>query len=482
MTECLFLIDRVETANELSPYGRLRGLSLYGIEVWPLIRVRLIDLPTSTTHSFRRVRLGQVFMLLQGGLELAWAMLSKTLDRPVAQQGCVFFSHPECLAQLDDQWHDRFCDPIATVADSLGQQSTVLEYSAFMKWTKPSVRPRLDVTLLLVLAKLFSFPLVLFARCRRTAKVAELGQLLEYCGAQDYVSVVEVISLAAFVACARKFLIIAMWPWRFRLGFVCTYYSSSAMAFIMAARSLGIPVYDIQHGVQSEQHIAYRAWHNFDGRLPGSLPDGFWCWDNTSAAQLQRWCSHYDGPKVVVGGNVWFEYVLTSTHVAVVKPSDGVTVMVSLQPLPDPLPSILLQAMAGSPPEVFWLVRLHPAMSEVLVEKLKAKLIFAGCRNFHIDGNEPLPLQLARTDLHVTAYSSVVIEASSVGVLSVLLDRRGLVIFRHAVVSGQAIYVKSARELLSLVAIANRPNTSYLPDRNIEKALQRILCDSAVSV
>lgn len=480
MSDYLSLIDRVETADAESKLGRLRVLRLHDIEVWPLIRVRLNNLPPATTHLMRNVSVGQVLLLIKGGLQLSWAMLRLIISGPSQSQGCVFFSHPENMAQMDGQWHDRSCDPISAEAQRLGQATTVLEYSASLKWIRPSARPRLDITLVLALAKVFSMLLVRMYRYRAKDQLSELEHYLDESGANKCVNVNEVHSLAAFVACARVLLAVAMRPWRFRLGFVCTYYSSSAMAFVMACRKLDIPVYDIQHGVQGEGHVAYRSWRTKDGRMPEALPDGFWCWDDASSAHLKSWCSPTAGPRVVIGGDVWTEYVLSNATDELCRADDASvrrTVMVSLQPVLSPLPDILLQAMAATSADVLWLVRLHPVMTGEFAVKLMEQLHEISCHNFLIQGNtdDPLPRQLLRTDLHVTLYSSVVIEAAVLGVFSVLLDSRAVGIFPAAVNSGQAALVHSAQEILAFVADAKRTDHSKMPVKRIASALQEIL-------
>lgn len=462
MDESLSLIDKIEDADVESSLGKLRCLSLHGIQVWPLIRVRLIDKPAASTHLLRRVSLSQAIDFVRGGLQLAKALLCQKFSNTMkVRNTCVFFSHPECLARLDDQWYDRFCDPIAAVAERLGFKSEVMEYSPQMRWTRPTARARLDINCVLILAKMISIFLVYLCRYKSKSKILELEKLLRESGAGAWVSVQEVESLAAYVSCAQSLLALVLRPWRIRLGFVCTYYSSSSMAFILACRRLDISVYDIQHGVQGKGHVAYRAWRPIDGRLPNVLPHGFWCWDNASAVHLQRWCRLHGGPDVVVGGNVWNEFVLNSViyveDYACVKP-DSITVLVTLQPLQEPLPKLLLDAMANTSSDVLWLVRLHPAMANAYADSLISKLKSIGCRNFRVvsDRDEPLPRQLVRTNLHVTVYSSVVIEAAALGVPSVVIDRRAVELYQDELNNGKVLLVRSAQELIACIASAKR--------------------------
>ena len=482
MSEYLSLIDRVETADAESSLGRLRTQKLHGIEVWPLVRVRLHDLPPAASQLSRGLSVGQVLLLIKGGMHLLWAMVYQTICGRSNQGGCVFFSHPENMSKLNGQWHDRSCDPIGAEAERLNLSVSVMEYSTNLKWRLPTARPRLDTTLVLVVAKLVSLVLVFWYRFFHSAELTKLEKYLKESGAHKCVSQSEVHGLAAFVVCARGLLTIAMRPWRFRLGFVCTFYSSSGMAFVLACKQLGITVYDIQHGVQGEGHIAYRNWVAKNGHIPKVLPDGFWCWDLASSAQLKRWCCRPTGRHVITGGDVWTEYVLGSPLAELNKSVESDlrrTVLVSLQPVPKPLPDILLQAMAAGPADLLWVLRLHPVMTEAFAADLIEQIDKIGCKNYRIQGNcdEPLPIQLLRTDLHVTLYSSVVIEAAALGVFSVLLDPRAVGVFRDTVDSGQAALVETGQELLAYVAASKRINLSKRPVRLIATSLREILED-----
>lgn len=483
MPEFLSIIDRVEEVSIENKFHRLLSFKLYGIEVWPLIRVRLTNLPASSTHDVRPVRLGQIFSMLKGLINLVWNRLQLRLRPKSSYGGSVFFSHPECLAQLDGKWYDRMCDPIREASDRMGVPATVLEYSPKMQWIRPCAHPRIDMTLILVLAKLISLLQVALTRRRYTTDLIQLKNILQESGAESNISAGEVQRLAAFVSCAQVILAFVMRPWKFRIGFVCTYYSSSAMAFVMACRSLGISVFDIQHGVQGASHVAYRPWKRCDGQFPACLPDGFWCWDRASADQLQSWCNTYGGPTVLIGGNVWAEYVLSrqSTEDAdEIVPDEGGhtrTVLVSLQPLPEPLHPVLLDAMANAPADVHWVVRLHPAMDMRSGDQIRAHILATGCSNFRMQNNDdaPLPRQLLHTDLHVTRYSSVVIEAAAQGVSSVLLDKRAVSLYNEAVASGDAVLVNTAAELLACVATAKRAISNDLPAPLTAKTLHAIL-------
>jgi hypothetical protein len=480
LAENLSIIERVESADVDSPLHQLRELRIHGIEVWPLIRVRLIEnIPPSNTHDLQQLSFGKVWFLIQSFFHVVSKMLLQAMNFSEKQKNCVFFSHPECLAKLDGKYLDRFCDPIGGVAEQLGLSVTVLEYSSRMQWIRPTSRARLDLTLVLGFAKLVSLCQVKIFGFVHKAKLAELNLLLRLTGADGYVNSHEVQRLATFVWWARMLLTVVMRPWRFSLGFVCTYYSSSSMAFVMACRNLDVPVYDIQHGVQGDFHVAYRPWRvGEDGRLPEGLPTGFWCWDNISSEQIKRWFPF--NKRVVNGGDVWTEYVLNCGSGSRSKFSariDQITVVVTLQPVREPLPAILIQAMVAASTNVFWILRLHPSMSITFADNLGEKLKNSGCQNFLIQGNEdePLPRLLTQIDLHVTLYSSVVIEAAACGVKSVLLDPLGSALYNDVVKSGLAVLAESVDEILLLVVNAKRTDYGYVPEKRIAKTVQKIL-------
>ena len=210
-----------------------------------------------------------------------------------------------------------------------------------------------------------------------------------------------------------------------------------------AGKMKGVPVYDLQHGVISDQH----PWYGVKYRLEPAedLVDGFLCWDETSAKTLRKWAPQ-KGIDVRVIGNPWFlrfmfqkpsdqlvNDALNRDRIANNKPTILISLQWGMDEFPDQVPNrVMVDALEKTILETAdsynWFIRLHQIQSTGKEKKMVHKYLE---RTFgHLDSVEwskcselPLPVLLKQVSLHITFYSSVVIEAGWMGVRTALLAR-----------------------------------------------------------
>jgi hypothetical protein len=90
------------------------------------------------------------------------------------------------------------------------------------------------------------------------------------------------------------------------------------------------------------------------------------------------------------------------------------------------------------------------------------------------DADDPLPLVLATADLHVTEYSSVVIEATACGVPSVALDERALHLYPAEHRAGQLVIAQTAEQILRCLGGLQRRERAAVGSGLIDNALDEI--------
>lgn len=212
-----------------------------------------------------------------------------------------------------------------------------------------------------------------------------------------------------------------------------------------ASKKMGIPVYDLQHGV-IEGEIIYYGEKFRKNSPPEDLPTGILCWDNPSTSEIKKW-SDKKGVEVLIIGNPWFMRFIDQRDDDVlvkefkdIKPifkESKPVILVSLQwgldvyyknpgfnmVMIDELEKVILET-ANS---YNWMLRLHPVQ---LRGKEGGKALEYLDRTFgKLDSVEwkkssslPLPLVLKQTDLHITDMSTTVIEAAWLGIKSALLN------------------------------------------------------------
>ncbi len=212
------------------------------------------------------------------------------------------------------------------------------------------------------------------------------------------------------------------------------WYTCEAQGGAVAAHRLGIPVVDLQHGIQGHGHPCYAGWSPMPEGRYEVFPDRFWVWGDWDAESL---VAHNPGAispeQVQVVGHRWLSgwgaetdprhqrelerasRLVAGRHAVLVTLQDGVA---SRQPLE--------ALMREGPSDWLWLVRLH-RRTQARPEQLQAEL--AGATGRAIEAVEatrlPLHALLRVAAAHVTAFSTCALEALAFGVPTLLSHPSG---------------------------------------------------------
>ena len=209
--------------------------------------------------------------------------------------------------------------------------------------------------------------------------------------------------------------------------FVC-YYGVPAMGLIWACRELNIISVDLQHGYHAG-HLYYENWSRIPSGGYELLPDIFHVWSKAFKEDIEETqpveCQHH---RAIVGSNAWMYKAVHREHP--IEQIDDVNLdflaelnkwkkvmLVTLQPLDDTLPKHLLEAIKNLPDNWLWLMRCHPDHKDRKSQTIEI-MDANGIRNYEVENATacPLFLLLEHTDHHLTAISSVCLEALLYGV------------------------------------------------------------------
>lgn len=479
-SEMMAAIKRFESRNEVV------NLSIMGIAIWPLLRVRWFFSEWSRLytknqrkdvskcrHSFKKLR----------------SLIPKLMDfRLIAPIQCerhhksdiLFFSDGISFVRVGDKWWDRFCDPIALQAQSMGLISAFWSPNYVYRSIKAG-----EVWIAQPFIVFYSLISELISRISKAQNgvkeillgLAEGAKLYGYAPSQF-------LERKALADAYRVNFLERVYRRRLNqvrpsLAFIVSFYSLEGMSFVLACKNLGIPVVDIQHGVQGSLHPAYAGWED-SMQCSGAirlLPDCFWVWSSVESAVIKQW-SEKSRHKVYVGGDPWRDLwidpmKMTSEMNELVRRGNNLlqkaqgkrVVLVTLQyglNLGEQLSPIKRLIELAGDDYKFW-IRLHPMMLDLQEEVSKI------LRSKDIELDEvtclPLPVVLPLSDMHVTHSSSVVIEASDFGIPSVISSRYGAEFFPEQLLSGMALEASDgAHDVLEKM-------------RLIEKAKGKKVCD-----
>lgn len=271
------------------------------------------------------------------------------------------------------------------------------------------------------------------------------------------------------------------------------YYHPVGMAWMLACRWAGVTSVDLQHGRLGPHHGLYTDLIAAPEDGYQLLPDRIWCWGSRTAGDIarnkNRHCTRHGG---FVGGNAWlykWRYGDPSAFAPArlaefeTRTRGSKVILVSLQPLESPVSPALLETMRAAPPDWLWLLRLHPLRRHTAPE-IAALLTRAGVTRFEMEDATAFPLftLLRLADHHVTAFSSVAVEAAAFDLRTSLTAPEGEAIFAPEVERGICRYTPTAAALLAhiqgVLSEGRTPLHSDFIDMNegvIDRALAAVL-------
>jgi hypothetical protein len=238
------------------------------------------------------------------------------------------------------------------------------------------------------------------------------------------------------------------------------------MAMTLAARQLGIPTVDIQHGASSFSPVGYK-WHSWSS-IPHEgyelLPDYFWVWGERAADLIRAAPNPSRYHKPLVGGHPALlearRYSFPAQFASRLATA-SLRILVTLGPLDrDGLPDWLLQAISRADETWLWLLRMHPQNwnSRKDADELRTRLTAARVENYEVEVSSAAPLAalFPATDRHVTLYSSSAVEATAFGVPTIFAHPLGARIYGHLFKLDGFDYAIEPDEILALLSAAKK--------------------------
>ena len=211
-----------------------------------------------------------------------------------------------------------------------------------------------------------------------------------------------------------------------------SYYGFDAMAAAMSsANKLNIKTVDLQHGPQTNIHMAYCSWFKTPIEGFNTMPKEYWNWDRLSKLNIERWWNKKDGVKVI--GHPWLSYSMNKLESRKFR-SDSVLYTLQIfdsTNLSYFFPENILDCLRLS--QFIWRLRVHPRNEnniEILIDFLETNKVRASKYIIESSKNVSLFESLSDCNLHITNYSGCFIEADMLGVSSVIIDEIGFEMFK----------------------------------------------------
>lgn len=205
-----------------------------------------------------------------------------------------------------------------------------------------------------------------------------------------------------------------------------------------AANNFNIPIYDLQHGMIQINKDPYYDFLKPDVDKTQAPKGILTIFKTTQNLLLDNQSNNLE--KIYLGS----PYLANSRHLKNIKKesTDQKVILISHQwPITSDLEEIdgnwnnnglseeLMKTISKSSLPIKWLIRLHPLTKnrDNIIRSLQLIKTNSKSSVEIILNNVPLPENLINTDIHITAYSSVTLEASEYGISSgILLKSRNL--------------------------------------------------------
>lgn len=478
-----------------------------GVDAWPVARLHLYYSFFPYQYFAREPARGAVIRpldLARVGLRVLRSLSSyvrATLGDAAHRQSsdhqydAMFLNYNTYMMALDGAWYSRVCDPLIAQLSTRGRSSLMLtggyEYSVPRHTKSVFIQPQLVMHRLAGMA----------ARVGSRQSMPELAEIEDQAKSSGLFS--KSFKLAGPVEATIKQIRAIARYFRGRLSvvqpkvvFITCWYSTESLACILACHQLGIPCVDIQHGSQGF-HVGYARWNRVPASGYNLLPTFFWCWSSTEASSIQEWSARLPTHQPVVGGNLFLERWVRGQDDTVLaydatmdalKVQSGREIHVlcsmngSTKDEIGTLAEVIDAANKSGLTAYFW-VRMHPI---ALDQKDEVRTTFSarGITNFDVDNGTMLPLYalLRNVDVHITTFSSVVIEAQAFGVPSVISEL-GVINFPQQISSGWAIAARTIPEWVSgITHQLSRRNALSTDDSQSSGSSEKVLDELLESI
>ena len=446
MQKKLTASDVMNLINHLENEFPVTQWTVCGVEMWPLLRVRIYieifeDSYNKDAEAVPATLFGKLIERIKPILSsifpyLKWYFSNINNEKVMlSKASVVFLSDGSPLIKSNGEMIDRFCTPLVDRLRKQTHDSIIISPSHVEENVRSPtlyIKPWLGLLNLIGHAKslIGNNDLSLPQYKEVTTYLAERKITLNALNPSKIRS--DAYRLNAIKSYYLKLLSLSP----ARLAFIVSYYSLEGMAFITACHEKEIKVIDIQHGVQCSSHVGYGNWHSVPDAGYDLLPDYFWVWSKFECDMINTWRNESTIKHLPInGGNVYLADCLgrakdgPNTNRQIIKSikeksNAAYHALITEQFMIDPsrLVDPFWLFVKEAPKNWHWWFRLHPnSMEQLPVYQNKIKQL--DCTNVTLYEANSLPLYeiLPEMDIHITDFSSTIIEAYSFGVHSICM-------------------------------------------------------------
>lgn len=426
--------------------NNMKSFSINGVDMWPLIRFQLatkcfdsIDEKTVTIQGlWPRILVKAKLFLNKEFFSLVFSIIRKTdIPKKFNNKDFLFLSDESSKRiSLNNVWVDVFMDSYIHRNNLLEKDFAILRSNQMAQLRKSSLYQDIDISPIVIKSFLKARLKTFYFKAPNNF-VSTYNKISYFYKSQlmmgDMPSINNIIFEGLFISIlASRFEIILsnIRPKKVVLSHYNGYISS---AMTHASKNKGIPVSDIQHGVQGKLHPAYN-FINFPKNGFSTIPDNFLVWNDCDADNIRSWGADHKINVEVIGNPS--KYLFNSGHALESHYSNlfekkynnnlGKKLILISLCWGYFIPDLILNVLRKAPSDAFFLVRFHPMTTDSEKNIVLSKLYNLEKKNYEVEHASSLPLHLilSNISMHIAIVSTIIEEGLEYGIPTVAIGSR----------------------------------------------------------
>ena len=431
--------DGFEFVNYLEEEFNFQNWKIEGVDVWPEMRIHIINLIDSIGRVNSKYPAWKVFPEFLGLINILkqFFLHSDKFIHSYNQCDILFLTYSTAKqSKIQGKWFNSFIDPVINVLNSVKKfhntRFQILEYSPLYNYKIPGWSDSKMIQPTIFLNKFKARLLERNLDLNQSKKYIDIinGEIDSKLGLNIKVELNYIAKRASQTIANRNFFYGILKKCKPSVVILSNYYGLEK-AMCLACSELNIPVVDIQHGAQGEFHFAYGQWKSVPINGYNTLPDLFAEWGEGEKKVIDSW-AHKTKHQATEIGNGFAEFVSElreeNPELEEIKKKEKPKILISLQPNRG-IDTVYYELLVQNQGRFLFYFRSHPTMTKEEVRDIKSELSdFNNCY-FHESSSILLYKLLPFMTAHITQNSSVTIEAKSFGVPTVLIHQSGYDLF-----------------------------------------------------
>lgn len=222
--------------------------------------------------------------------------------------------------------------------------------------------------------------------------------------------------------------------------FILWYYGFPGFAISAAANKLNIKTIEMQHGPQTDLHLAYANWTKIPDAGFDMLPRNYWCWNRSSAETIEKWSNSNPLYNIEINGNPWHSFEIN------IKNISENYVLYCMQPIPVSITQLIFPALINTikNSEKKWYIRFHPRQKDEEIQEIINIIEESNIShkvNFDDANRITLPQLIKNCSFHITHFSGCALEAFILKKKTIFINEIGLHSFPEIFKNKFAYYI-----------------------------------------